>query len=215
MASFQECLNECIKNNHISGYTDASLIESAIQNYISVCTEVKFHFSFTNQDHQRGRESHVMAQKTPEAVPDKASTPTAKRTEALSTKTESKFTTSKKTSTSKVPTQLTVSEEVSYGHISVCSAISKLISYECRQPAGAICGGGKTIFEEKFDEGSATRRMEGNLCCMGQSEQTWKTESWLIGTVVGHFSFGHRTAGVLLWVVEFRAIPRWRPYSGG
>ena len=146
MASFQECLNECIKNNHILGYTDASLIESAIQNYISVCTEVKFHFSFTNQDHQRGRESHVMAQKTPEAVPDKASTPTAKRTEALSTKTESKFTTSKKTSTSKVPTQLTVSEEVSYGHISVCSAVSKALkSYEYRQPPGAICGGG-TIF---------------------------------------------------------------------
>ena len=66
------------------------------------------------------------------------------------------------------------------------------------QTAGeAICGGGKTFFEEEFDKESATRRMEGSLCCMDQGEQTWKTESWLIGTVtavvlIRHFTFGHR-----------------------
>ena len=49
---------------------------------------------------------------------------------------------------------------------------------------GAICGGGKAFFEEEFDKESATRHMEGSLCCMGQGEQTWKTESWFIGTAV-------------------------------
>jgi hypothetical protein len=97
---------------------------------------------------------------------------------------------------------LTVSEELSYGHISVCSVVSRaFISYECRQPAGgAICRGGKTFFEEKFDKESVTRRTEGSLCCMGEGEQTWKTENRLIGTAVvfiRHFAFCYPTAGVL------------------
>ena len=58
-----------------------------------------------------------MAQNTPEAIPDNVPRTTEVRTEALSTKTESKFTSKKS------PTQLTVSEEVSYDDISVCSVV--------------------------------------------------------------------------------------------
>ena len=86
MASTRESLTECIKNIHISGHTDASLINRAIRNYTSVrtVTWAKFHFSFTNQDHQRGKESRrnpsVMAQEMPEAIPDKPPRTTAERT---------------------------------------------------------------------------------------------------------------------------------------